>query len=113
MVEKGPEGTVATINLQTYFSNDTMDTIFSHIIQKRFSRVNEDVATDAIAFILDSSEAAIRGFMKLPRGIEPALPDLRFRTQQSEGNIRPDMWEFDGAEPRIFVENKFLGRAYR
>jgi hypothetical protein len=27
-----------------------MQTVFSHIIQKRFSRVNEDVATDALAY---------------------------------------------------------------
>lgn len=84
-----------------------METIFSHIIQKRFSRVNEDVATDALAFILQSSDPARSGFMKLLRGIEAALPDLRFRTQQSEGNIRPDMWGFDGPHPRVFVENKF------
>ncbi len=84
-----------------------MDTIFSYIVQKRFSQVNEDVATDALAFILHSSERARNGFMKLLRGIEPDLPDLQFRTQQSEGNIRPDMWGFDGSDPRVFVENKF------
>ncbi len=28
-----------------------MQTVFSHVIQKRFSQVNEDVATDALAFI--------------------------------------------------------------
>lgn len=84
-----------------------MDTIFSHIVQKRFSRVNEDVATDALAFILHSSELARNGFMKLLRGIEADLPDLQFRTQQSEGNIRPDMWGFDGSDSRVFVENKF------
>ncbi len=31
-----------------------MSTVFSHIIQKRFSGVNEDVATDALAYILAS-----------------------------------------------------------
>lgn len=84
-----------------------MDTIFSYIVQKRFSQVNEDVATDALAFILHSSELARNGFMKLVRSIEADLPDLQFRTQVSEGNIRPDMWGFDGSDPRVFVENKF------
>lgn len=84
-----------------------MDTVFSHIIQKRFSQVNEDVATDAFSFILDSSEVARKGVLKLIRGIVPDMPDLRFRTQQTEGSIRPDMWGFDGAEIRIFIENKF------
>jgi len=98
-------GTVMRIlgNLHT----QPMETIFSHIVQKRFSRQNEDVATDALAFILHSSDQARHGFMKLLRGIEAALPDLRFRTQQSEGNIRPDMRGFDGPSTRVFVENKF------
>jgi hypothetical protein len=37
----------------------------------------------------------------------PDLPSLRFRTQQTEDNARPDMWGFDGIVPRAFVENKF------
>ena len=84
-----------------------MSTVFSHIIQKRFSQVNEDVATDALAYVLESSEAARSGMTKLLRGILPDLPPLRFKTQQVDGTIRPDMWCFAGAEPRVFVENKF------
>jgi hypothetical protein len=84
-----------------------LDTVFSHIIQKRFSQVNEDVATDALAFILGNSEAAREGFLKLLRGLVEDVPDLRFRTQQTEGNIRPDLWGFAGTTPRVFVENKF------
>ena len=84
-----------------------MESIFSHIIQKRFSKVTEDVATDALSFILGSSDQARQGFMKMLRGIEPGLPELRFETQQSEDNMRPDMWGMDGQEPRVFVENKF------
>jgi len=57
--------------------------------------------------VLESSEAARSGMTKLLRGILPDLPPLRFKTQQSEGTIRPDMWGFAGAEPRVFVENKF------
>jgi hypothetical protein len=84
-----------------------MHTVFSHIVQKRFSQVNEDVATDALAFILHSSESARNGMMKLLRGVVADLPDLQFRTQQTEGSIRPDMWGFDGPDVRVFVENKF------
>lgn len=84
-----------------------MQTVFSHIIQKRFSMVNEDVATDALAFILETSEAARNGMLKLLRGIEPDLPPLSFKTQQVEGAIRPDMWGYSDGEPRVFIENKF------
>ena len=84
-----------------------MKTVFSHIIQKRFSQVNEDVATDALAYVLQSSQAAQRGLTKLLRGIVPDLPSLRFKTQQAEGAIRPDMWGFDDHGPRVYVENKF------
>ncbi len=84
-----------------------MHTVFSHIIQKRFSRVNEDVATDALAYLLDSSGPAREGMNKLLHGIDPDLPTLRFRTQQSEGSIRPDMWGYADGDPYVFVENKF------
>src|SRR5579872_3116806 len=84
-----------------------MRTVFSHIIQKRFSAVTEDVATDALAYVLESSDAALRGMIKLLRGIIPDFPPLRFKTQQAEGAMRPDMWGFADAEPRVFVENKF------
>ncbi len=84
-----------------------MQTVFSHIIQKRFSQVNEDVATDALAYVLESSEAARNGMTELLRGIVPDLPPLRFVTQQTEGMIRPDMWGLAESEPRVFVENKF------
>lgn len=84
-----------------------METVFSYIIQKRFSQVNEDVATDALAFILRSSESARTGMMKLLRGISADIPGLHFRTQQTEGSIRLDMWGIDEIEPRVFVENKF------
>ncbi len=84
-----------------------MHTVFSHIIQKRFSQVNEDVATDALAYVLESSDAARCGMTKLLRGIIPVLPPLRFKTQQTEGAIRPDMWGFADNGPRVFVENKF------
>lgn len=45
--------------------------------------------------------------MKLLRGVAPELPSLRFKTQQTEGTIRPDLWGFSDNQPRVFVENKF------
>lgn len=84
-----------------------MHTLFSHIIQKRFSRQNEDVATEALAYVLESSEAARRGMTKLLRGLVPDLPLLRFETQQVEGTIRPDMWGFSDRGACVFIENKF------
>src|SRR5207247_1008513 len=67
----------------------------------------EDVATDALAYVLESSDTARRGMTKLLRGIIPDLPPLRFKTQQAEGVMRPDMCGFADTEPRVFVENKF------
>ncbi len=84
-----------------------MHTVFSHIIQKRFSRVNEDIATDALAYILEANEPARGGMMKIFRDLVPSLPTLRFKTQQAEGAIRPDMWGFAGGQLSVFVENKF------
>jgi hypothetical protein len=84
-----------------------MSRILSHIIQKRFSQVSEDVATDALAFVVEVSQAASNGMRKLLCGLLPDLPTLQFRTQEAEGAIRPDMWGYEGSEPRVFVENKF------
>jgi len=84
-----------------------MNTIFSHIVQKRLSRENENVATEALCYVLGYSKAARNGMMKLLRGVVPELPDLRFQTQQTEGKSRPDMWGYDKADPRIYIENKF------
>jgi len=85
-----------------------MRTVFSHIVHKRLSPESENVATEALAFILQSSEAAQGGMMKLLRGIVPDLPNLWFRTQQMQGNSRPDMWGLDEtASAHVFVENKF------
>ena len=84
-----------------------MGTVFSHIVQKRLSRENENVATEALSYVLGYSKAARNGMMKLLRGIVPELPDLRFQTQQTEGKSRPDMCGYDRANPRVYIENKF------
>lgn len=85
-----------------------MQTVFSHIVQKRLSQENENVATEALAFILRSHEAAHHGMMKLLRGVDPHMPRLWFRTQQVDGNNRPDMQGCDDeGRTHVFVENKF------
>ena len=84
-----------------------MSRVLSHIVQKRFSQINEDVATDALAYILESSPAASNGMRKLLCGLVPGLSVLKFKTQEAEGIIRPDMWGYEGTEPRVFIENKF------
>lgn len=84
-----------------------MRTVFSFIVQKRLSQEYENVATDALAYIVSSSERARSGLMKLLHGVSPDLPSLHFRTQQTEGSTRPDMWGFDGGTPRVYIENKF------
>ncbi|YCM44632.1 hypothetical protein V2O64_01175 [Verrucomicrobiaceae bacterium 227] len=84
-----------------------MSRVLSHIVQKRFSQINEDVATDALVYILESSPAASNGMRKLLCGLVPGLSVLKFKTQEAEGIIRPDMWGYEGTEPRVFIENKF------
>ncbi len=84
-----------------------MHTVFSHIIQKMFSKRSEDVATDALAYILDSSEAAQRGMMRLLCRLVDDLPLLRFETQRMSELSRPDMRGTDGTTVRAFIENKF------
>ncbi len=84
-----------------------MATVFSHIIQTRFSQVSEDVATEALAYILHTSEATRVGLSGLLRAVVPELPTLRFCTQQSQDGSRPDMWGYDERGPRVFLENKF------
>src|ERR1035441_9513543 len=83
------------------------NTVFSYIVQRRYSHDYENIATDALAFILESSEPARSGLMKLLRGIVPDLPSLRFRTQHGEDNARPDMEGHADNMRRAFIENKF------
>lgn len=84
-----------------------MSTVFSHIVQKHLSQNYENVSTDALSFILSSSDGARRGLMRLLRSLVAELPDLQFRTQLTDGSSRPDMWGMDGTRPRVFLENKF------
>ncbi|MGC9337988.1 MAG: hypothetical protein ACP5EQ_07870, partial [Candidatus Cloacimonadia bacterium] len=84
-----------------------MKNLFSHIIQKRYSHAYEDIATDALAYILNTHDTARQAMMQFLRSIEPALPDLNFNTQIVEGTIRPDMWGYSGNKTFLYVEDKF------
>jgi hypothetical protein len=102
-----------------------MDTVLSHIVTKRLSAEKENIATEVLAFILDSNPSAKKGIMKLLKAIAPTMPDLIFKTQMQaniilpdvsdlnsktqmkEGSIQPDMWGYQGDKPRVYIENKF------
>ncbi len=85
-----------------------MSSLFSHIVQKRLSQESENVATSALEFILDKSDAARGGFHAFLKGVLPHLPELYFHTQEMDGSSRPDMWGCDDQRlPHVFVENKF------
>jgi len=84
-----------------------METVFSHIVQKLFSQMNENVATDALTFILNSSESARNGLMKLIREVAPNMPLLHFQSQKTEEGNRPDLWGLDNTNPHVYIENKF------
>lgn len=91
-----------------------MTSVFSHIVLKRLSQEYENVATEALAYIVNSSKGAHAGLMKVLRGIvSDSLPVLHFETQYSfdnpeaDGSARPDMWGSDGRTLRVFIENKF------
>ena len=84
-----------------------MDTVLSHIVTKKLSSEKENIATEVLAFILDSNQSAKKGMMKLLKAITPTMPDLIFKTQMVEGSIRPDMWGYRGDKTRVYIENKF------
>ena len=84
-----------------------MESVFSHIVRRRLPQEHEDVATEALAYILSTSQSARRGINSLLRSLAPEIPELHFQTQQTEGSIRPDMWGYADGEPRTFIENKF------
>lgn len=86
-----------------------MTTIFEHIVSRRLSHQYEDVATEALAFILDRDQAARDALIDLLRSAQPALsPTLVFSAQDAHAGSRPDLAGRgpDGAR-EVFIENKF------
>jgi len=81
--------------------------VLSHIVQKQFSSEYENIATEALAYIVQTNDRARGGLLKMLRGLKADLPSLNFQTQLSKDNKRPDMWGLNGAQPCVFIENKF------
>ncbi|MYE08923.1 MAG: hypothetical protein F4Y05_04895 [Acidimicrobiaceae bacterium] len=76
----------------------------------RLTSPGEDTATDALAFILNKSEACCRALESLLSDQDFAISRLtRFQTQVTyEDGSRPDMVGYDGENrKRLLVESKF------
>lgn len=84
-----------------------MGTVFSHIIQKRYSKSFEDIASDALVYILKESVSARIGMVNFLRSIVPTMPDLSFQSQLSKENARPDIWGKSDDKTWVYIENKF------
>jgi hypothetical protein len=66
-----------------------MTTIFEHIVSRRLSQQYEDVATDALAFILDRDKAAREALVELLRSAQPGLSSgLVFSAQDAHAGSR-------------------------
>jgi hypothetical protein len=84
-------------------------TLFGHLAL-RFSSHPENLATEALAFILKNSPAASTAFIRALRTVGADVPDaVTYETQQvGVENSIPDMKCFDPTGTvRIIVENKF------
>jgi hypothetical protein len=81
--------------------------VLSHIVLQRLPGETENVATEALAFILNRSDGARAGITKLLRGLAPDLPNLEFTTQTAIDGGRPDLTASDGTTPLVHLESKF------
>lgn len=86
-----------------------MNTVFGHLALQ-FGTHPENLATEALGFILNNSTAASRAFSEFlcTRGIE-CEESVRFETQKTDvDDARPDIVCLDGkGQIQIVVENKF------
>jgi hypothetical protein len=83
--------------------------LFGHLAL-RFGAHPENLATDALAYVLAKSPRALHGFTASLGDVMSAVgTDLRFETQHStEDQGRPDLAGIDGGgNVRVFVEAKF------
>jgi hypothetical protein len=84
-------------------------TLFGHL-SSRFVVQRENLATEALCFILERSEAARRSLIQLARRAGGELPDdLRFRTQATadDGSIPDLVGEDMEGRPALIGEAKF------
>jgi hypothetical protein len=86
-----------------------MPTLFEHIVSRRLSQQYEDVATEALAFVVNQEPAAREALVEFLRLAQPGLSlDLVFSTQDSHDDCRPDIAGVSDGEVReVFIENKF------
>jgi len=84
-----------------------MQTIFSHIVQKRLSQEHENIATEALTFILNSNNTAYQAFMNLLRLTVEDLPALDFKQQKGYEDKRPDIIGQYVEKTYVVIENKF------
>lgn len=88
---------------------DNEDSLLAYLVPRLTSR-GEDTATDALAFILNKSEACRRALEGLLSDQDFAVgPLTRFQTQVTyEDGSRPDMVGYDREDTvRLVVESKF------
>jgi hypothetical protein len=86
-----------------------MSSLFGHLVT-RFTSGAENLATEALAYILSLSPAARTALNRIPASLDLRLPEVRsFRTQAwGEDAAIPDLAGFDAqGTVRILVENKF------
>lgn len=90
--------------------------VLQHVVRTRLASEREDVATEALAYILRRSGEARLAFAKLLRSLVPDLPDgLTIETQSGStlelgdatALVRPDMVASSDGQPYVLVENKF------
>lgn len=84
-------------------------TLLAHI-SPRLSSGEENLATEALCFVLNQSPTTRKGFIDfLARVLNRQLPDMSFRTQagHSDGTI-PDLVGIDSTgRPTVYIESKF------
>lgn len=86
-----------------------MTSLFGHLVA-RFSSGPENVATEALAYILGRSAAARRAMNQLPASLGMQLPEIRaFKTQAFGDDLSiPDLAGLDATGSTVMlVENKF------
>jgi len=79
-------------------------------LTRRFTTQHEDIATEALGFILQQSDGARAAFVQLLSDLVPALvPPVLFRTQVADESLaRPDVVGYDALErTSVMIEAKF------
>lgn len=86
-----------------------MPTLFEHIVARRLSHEYEDVATEALAFIVAEEPKARDALVDLLRAAQPSLTEpLTFSAQKVLLDARPDLaGTTPNGQVEVLIENKF------